>query len=132
MQAVSMRLEICILLSHCGVFDFKPIFSWSLYFIKCVSVHYIKALSAIPGRRKKIKAKKINKSCASKASTQSWLEESKPLIEIRVYTFINQTNKCYHKSCCSCQTKCFIAVILCRQRFSLSAEILHRFVLLRR
>lgn len=79
-----MCLEIRVLLSHRGVFDFKPIFSWSLYFIKSISVHYIKALSTV-GKKKKKKPHRT--------------EESKPLMGIRVYTFMNQRNRCYHNSC---------------------------------
>lgn len=114
MQAEWMCLEIHVLLSHDGVFDFKPIFSWSLYFIKSISVHYIKALSN-SGRKKE--------SLVSEATHRTG--ESKPLIGIGVYTFMNQTNKCYHKRCCSCQTKCIMAVILPSQSFTLSVPILH-------
>lgn len=114
MQAEWMCLETRVLLSHGGVFDFKPIFSWSLYFIKSISVHYIKS----PLRRWEEKASSYQK-------PHTELRESKPLIGIGVYTFMNQTNKCYHKSCCSCQPKCIIAVILPSQSFTLSAQILH-------
>lgn len=38
---------------------------------------------------------------------------------------MNQTNKCYHQSCCSCQTKCIIAVILPSQRFTHPPQTSH-------
>lgn len=114
MQAEWMCLEIRVLLSHGGVFDFKPIFSWSSYFIKSISVHYIK--SPLYCWEEKALHQKPHME----------LRESKPLPGIGVYTFMNQINKCYQQSCCSCQTKCIIAVILLpSESFTLSVQILH-------
>lgn len=76
MQAEWMRLKIHVLLSHGGVFDFKPVFSWSLYFIKSIAVHY--GLANV-GKKKKVCIKATHITGVSKT-----------LIGIVVYTFTNK------------------------------------------